>query len=87
MYKMRSMGYRMEYFGKIIFIQGIIHPPNTKHPLYGPNGMWKLPTKPWFLRGCFSMNGGWEYDFWDDEIPNIWKLCSKPPTDDNYDNL
>ena len=24
---------------------------------------------------------------WDDEIPNIWKTCSKPPTSYGYINL
>ena len=27
------------------------HPPNIKHSLNGPNGMWKFPTKPWFRIG------------------------------------
>ena len=28
------------------------HPPLITPPYYGPNGMWKLPTKkPWFRLG------------------------------------
>ena len=35
-------------------------PPIIKHPLNRPNGMWKFPTKPWFLRGCLVVVGGWD---------------------------
>ena len=33
-----------------------------KHPLNVPNGMWKFPTKPWFLRRCST----WGRDYWED---------------------
>ena len=28
-----------------------------KDPLNGSNGMWKFPTKPWFLRWCWILGG------------------------------
>ena len=34
------------------------NPIPTKYHLYDPNGMWKFPTKPWFLRRSFAF-GGW----------------------------
>ena len=35
-----------------------------KHPhLNGPNGMWRFPRKNHdFVKGLFSMNGGWDYN-------------------------
>ena len=33
------------------------HSTNIKHPLYGPNGMWKSPTKLWFLFFFFNIRG------------------------------
>ena len=41
--------------------------PNMKNTqLHGPNGMWKSPTKPWFLEGCL-ISGGRDYSDHDSE--------------------
>ena len=61
--------------------------------------MWKLPTKPWFLRGCLVL-GGWDYSRYPTKIagmdihgyPNhmvLWsplKKTSCPDSDDSDDS-
>ena len=37
-------------------------PIYIRHHLNVPNGMWKFPTKPWFLRRCLT----WGRDYWED---------------------
>ena len=34
------------------------------------------------LVGGFNPSEKYEFVSWDDDIPNIWKKCSKPPTSD-----